>query len=146
MLKRWMVALALLALPTAAFAQGGGGGRGMGMGMMQSPIKIVLDHKADLTLTAEQVTKLETLEKGLTEKNAPHTAEIAKIREANPDMRNMPDEARAKMREHNQAVQANNTSAREELKTILNETQLAAATKFIEEAMPPRGRRGGGGF
>ena len=112
--------------------------------MMQSPLKVVLDHKADLNLSAEQVTQIEEMEKALTEKNKAPQAEIAKIREANPDMRNMPDDARMKMREASQLVMANNTEVEEKLKDFLNAEQLAAATKFIQESRPQRGRRGGG--
>jgi len=143
MLKRWaVVALVLLTVPSVVFAQGGRGGRGMGM--LQSPIKVVLDHRADLNLTAEQVTKIEELEQALTAKNKAPQEEIAKIREANPDMRNMPEGARTKMREQSQLVMANNTEAEGQLKDILDAEQLAAATKFIQESRPQRGRRGGG--
>jgi riboflavin biosynthesis pyrimidine reductase len=145
LVKRWvLLALVMVAVPSVVWGQGGRSGRGMGMGMLQSPLKVVLDHKADLSLSAEQVTQVETMETALTEKNKPSQDEIAKIREAHPDMRSMPEEARMKMRELSQTVVANNREAEEKLKDVLNADQLAAATKLIQESRPQRGRRGGG--
>jgi hypothetical protein len=143
MLKRVMVAVVLLAMPGVVLAQGGRRG-GMGMGMMSSPLQIVLDKKADLNLAPDQVMKIEEANKALEEENKAPRAEIQKILEAHPDRGSMPDEARAKMREQNMLIMANNTKAREKLKDILNADQLAAANKAIDDAMPMRGRRGGG--
>jgi hypothetical protein len=143
-MKRVMVAAVLLAMPGVAFAQGGRrGGMGMG-GMMGSPLQIVLEKKAELNLAVDQVTKIEELQKALEEENKAPRAEVQKILETYPDRGSMPDEARAKMREQNMLIMANNTKAREKLKDILNAEQLAAANKAIDDAMPMRGRRGGG--
>ena len=143
MLKRFLVAAVLLSIPSVVLAQDGR--RGGGMGMMTSPLQIVLDKKADLSLTPDQVTKIEEMNKALEEQNKAPRAEIQKILEAHPDRGSMPDEARSKMREQNMLIMSNNNAAREKLKDVLNADQLAAATKAIEEAMPMRGRRGGGG-
>jgi len=79
MFRRVMIAMALLAVPTMAFAQGGGQGRGQGRGgPALSPLAIVLEHKADLKLAAEQVTKVEAMEKELTEKRLTLTSEEVK--------------------------------------------------------------------
>lgn len=138
-MKRWLVAVALLAMPGAVVAQG----RGMGA-MMQSPLRVVLDKKAELGLSAEQVAKIEAMEAELAKTNEAPMAEVRKIREANPDMRNMPEAERDKMREQMRTIQTNNTAAREKLKDVLTPEQLAAANEAIEAAMPRRGRRGGG--
>jgi len=138
MIKRVMLALVLLAVPTAVFAQGGqrqGGQRGGGMTM--SPLAVVLEKKADLKLSDEQVKSVEALEKALAEKNAPHLAKMREMRQGG-----QPD--RAAMMEIQQAIRANNTEAQEKLKDVLNAEQLEMATKLIAEAMPQRGRRGGG--
>jgi len=143
MVKRFMVAAVLLALPSVVNAQGGRRG-GMGGGMMASPLQIVLEKKTELNLAADQVTKIEGLQTALDEENKAPRAEIQKILEAHPDRGSMPEEARSKVREQNMLIQANNTKAREKLKDILDADQLAAANKAIDDAMPMRGRRGGG--
>ncbi len=139
MLRRSLIALAFLAVPTMAFAQGGGGmgggGQGRGMGAM-SPIKVVIDHAADLKLTADQTKKLEDLDKSLAEQNKQPMADMQKAREA---------QDRDAMMAARQTMTKNNQAAQEKLKDILNADQLEAATKAIQDAMPQRGRRGGGG-
>lgn len=143
MLKRAMIAVALLAIPTMAFAQGGGqrgGQRGQRGGMMgaPSPLAIVLEKKADLKLSDAQVVKVEEMEKALTEKNAPLLAKIQEMRGSG----NPPD--REAMMEIQQSIRANNQEAHTALKDVLNAEQLEQANKLIAEAAP-RGRRGGGG-
>ena len=140
MLRRALIAMVLLAIPTMAFAQGGGerGGQRGGRGMAaMSPLAVVLEHKEDLKLAAEQVTKVEALDKALTEKNAPHMAKMAEMRQGGQPNREA-------MMEIQQAIRANNTAAQESLKDVLNAEQLEMATRLIAEAAPQRGRRGGG--
>lgn len=140
MIRRGLIALVLLSLPTVVFAQRGGqrqGGQRGGMGMRMSPLAVVLEKKADLQLTDEQVESVEAMEKALTEKNAPLLAKMQEMRQGG-----QPD--REAMMEIFQAITANNTEAQEQLKDVLNAEQLEMATKFIAEAMPGRGRRGGG--
>jgi hypothetical protein len=144
MLKRAMIAMMLLAVPTLAYAQGGGqrggqrGQRGPGMMGAPGPLAIVLEKKVDLALTEEQVAKVTEMEAALTEKNAPHLEKIREMRESGE----MPD--RAVMMEIQQAIRANNQEAHEALEDVLNAEQLELANKLIAEAAP-RGRRGGRG-
>jgi hypothetical protein len=142
MLKRLIAAAAFLAVPGVVFAQGGGGRGGMGGGMM-NPLQVVLDKKADLNLSADQVAKIEELKKALEEQNRVPMAEMQKIRQAHPERGAMPEEERTKMRAQGMLIQQNNTAAREKLKDVLNAEQLVAANKAIDEARPMRGRRGG---
>jgi hypothetical protein len=139
MIRRSLIALALLAVPSLVYAQGGGGGGGRGRGGVggPNPIQIVIDHKADLKVTDEQGAKLDAMLKTLTEKNAPHMAEIQKMR----DSGTMDREA---MQPHMQAIRTNNQEAQDHLKDVLNADQVEMATKMIAEATPQRGRRGGG--
>lgn len=142
MMKRAMIAMMLLAIPTMAFAQGGqrGGQRGQRgplMAAAQGPLAIVLEKKADLQLTDAQVVKIEEMQTALTEKNEPHVAKLREMREAG-----QPD--REAMMEIQQAIRENNMAAHASLKDVLNEEQFEAANKLIAEATP-RGRRGGRG-
>jgi hypothetical protein len=127
-----MIAMMLLAIPTMAFAQGGGqrGGRGQRgpmMGAAQGPLAIVLEKKADLELSDEQVVEIEEMQTVLVEKNEPHLAKMREMREAGqPDREAMTQLMHAA------------------LKDVLNEEQFELANKLIAEATP-RGRRGGGG-
>jgi len=137
MIRRSLIALALLAVPSLVYAQGGGGGRGRGGMGGPNPIQVVIDHKADLKLSDEQGKKLDEMLKTLSEKNAPHMAEIQKMRESGT----MDREA---MQQHAQAMRTNNEEAQSHLKDVLNAEQMEMATKMIQEATPQRGRRGGG--
>ena len=132
----FLLATALLVLPSVVSAQEQRQGRGRGM-MMMNPIDIVLQHAADLDLTDAQTTKLQELNKALLEKNKPTMDEMQKMRESGTMDR---ESMMAKM----QVVRANNAEAQVKLKDILTPAQLEQATKVIEEARP-RGRRGGGG-
>jgi hypothetical protein len=137
-----MIAMMLLAIPTMAFAQGGGqrGGRGQRgpmMGAAQGPLAIVLEKKADLELSDEQVVEIEEMQTVLVEKNEPHLAKMREMREAG-----QPD--REAMTQLMQAIRENNMASHAALKDVLNEEQFELANKLIAEATP-RGRRGGGG-
>jgi hypothetical protein len=130
-----IIVAAMLVLPTAVSAQGQrqGGGRGM---MAGNPIAIVLEHAADLKLTESQTHQLHALNEGLVEKNRPIMEEMAKAREAGNVDRETMMAKMATVRENNEAAQA-------KLEDILDADQLAQAMKFIEDARPQRGRRGG---
>lgn len=142
MIRRALIAMMLLAIPTMAFAQGGGqrgqrGPRGPMMGAAQGPLAIVLEKKADLKLSDGQVARIEEMQTALTEKNEPQVAKMREIREAG-----QPD--REAMTELMRSIRANNMAAHASLKDVLNEEQFEQANKLIAEATP-RGRRGGGG-
>jgi hypothetical protein len=86
MVKRAMIAMMLLAIPTMASAQGGGqrGGRGQRgpmAGAAQGPLTIVLEKKADLKLSDEQVVEIEAMQTALVEKYEPHLARMREMRE-----------------------------------------------------------------
>jgi hypothetical protein len=139
MLKRAIIAMVLLAIPTMAFAQRGGerGQRGPGpMAGMQGPLAVVLEKKAELTLTEDQVLKIEQMQEELTEKNAPHLERMREMREAG-----QPD--REAMMEIQRAIRENDMAAHAALGDVLSAEQLEAANRFIAESRP-RGRRGGG--
>lgn len=133
MKKSVVFALAMLVLPAVASAQGGGQ-RGPGM-MQQNVARLLIEKKADLALSDEQVAKLEVVAKSLEEKNAPIIAEVRAARQAGADRQTM----MAKM----QQIRTNADDAlSKEIKPILSADQFTTAEKIIEEARP---RRPGGG-
>lgn len=142
MMKRAMIAMMLLAIPTMAFAQGGGqrgqrGPRGpMMLGAGQGPLALVLEKKADLNLSDRQVTQIEAMQTALAAKNEPHVAKMEELREAE-------QRDREAMMEVMQSIRANNMAAHASLQDVLDEEQFELANKLIAEATP-RGRRGGG--
>jgi len=140
MLKRAVIALVLLAMPTIAFAQDGQRGTRGQRGRMgpRNPLAIVIDRKEELKLSDEQLEKIQDVDKKLTEKNEPLLAKMREMREGE----GQPD--REAMMKIMQEIRANNMSAHAALKDILTPEQFEMANRIIAEATP-RGRRGGRG-
>ncbi|MCP3099921.1 hypothetical protein LZ198_13680 [Myxococcus sp. K15C18031901] len=53
--------------------------------LFQSPLALLLEHRGELTLTADQVTRLESMERALEEKNAPLREKMREARAARPE-------------------------------------------------------------
>ncbi len=134
MRKAMVLAFAMLAVPALASAQGGppGGGRGM---MQQNVAKLLIDKQADLSLTAEQVTKLEAVAKKIDEKTTPIMADLRKARESGAGREVM----MGKMQE---LRGVSDEAFEKDIKPVLSEEQATKAAKIIEESRPMR--RGGG--
>ena len=134
MRKAWVFALALLAVPALVQAQRGPGGPGM---MAQANVaKLLLENRETISLTDEQVVKLEAVAKTLDEKNGPVLEEMRKAREAGGD--------RQAMMASMQKIRGNSDEAFEkEIKPVLTAEQVTKAEKVIADARPQR--RGGGG-
>ncbi len=139
-----MLAVALLA-PAALAAQGPpGGGPGRGM-MMRSPIAIAVAHKADLTLTDDQVTKLNALETALQAKNAPLVKQMQDARQGF-DFQNATDEQRQQMREKMmpimQQLRTNRDAAQADAEKLLKPEQVTKLHDILQQEMPRRGPGG----
>lgn len=134
MRKATVFALALLAVPAMAHAQRGPGG-GPGMMAQANVARLLIEHRADVGLTDEQVGKLETVAKAMQEKNAPILEEMQKAREGGA--------GRETMMPLMQKMRANSDESWEkEVKPLLTAEQLPKAEKVIADARPQR--RGGG--
>lgn len=138
-----MAAVILLLAPGALFAQGGGrmGGPGMGMGMgAMNVARLLIENRAEIALTDDQVAKLEVIADTLQAKNAPFLEELRATR-GGGGMRNMSEAERTKMRATMQALRANAEAAQKEIDAILTAEQKPKADAVIERNRP---RRGGG--
>lgn len=150
MKRQVLIALMLLVLPSALFAQGGGRGRG-GFGQPQNVARLLLqeEHKATLGLSDDQVLKVTVLAARIDTLNAPIAAERQKLMESmgggGGGRAQMSEEMRAKMMELREKQTQITTDATAELKTILNADQATKAEEIIRANAPGRGRRGGGG-
>jgi hypothetical protein len=147
MKKSLMVAaIALLILPSAVLAQGGGR-RGGGM-QPQNVAKLMLDNRAELALTDDQVAKITVLAAKIDSLNAPIIADRQKLMESmgGGGGGGMSEEMRAKMMDLRTRSQKVTDDAQTELKTILTADQQPKAQEIIQRAQPQRGRRGGGGI
>jgi Skp family chaperone for outer membrane proteins len=137
-----VAALVLLLVPSALFAQGGRQGRGAGMGMAtMNAAKILLENRAELTLTDDQAAKLQTIADSLEKKNAPFAAEMEKVRAAG-GMQSMSDADREKMRGNMQQARTNGEAAQKEIDVVLTAEQKTKAEEILARNRP--GRRGGG--
>ncbi len=141
-----LLAAALLA-PMALSAQQQPGQGPRGRGMMRSPIAIAIDHKADLGLSDDVVAKLQTIEQGLQQKNAPIVKQMQDAR-AGFDVQNATDEQRQEMRQKMQPIMQqlrdNNQAARAEAEKLLTAEQVQKLGDIIQQEMPQRGPRPNG--
>lgn len=80
--KTSLILVAAAIAGSAAIASAQGGGRGM----MRSSVSILIESKDSLQLSAEQVTKLDSLGKALDAKNAPIREKARAAREAGGGM------------------------------------------------------------
>ncbi len=144
-IHRLLLAAALLALPAAAQAQqtppANRGGRMMqdqmqGRMQLQSPIQIFLDNKAQLRLTAEQVTQLEAIGAELEARNKPLREKMLEARGGAADGGRPSREERAEMRQKlapiMQEMQKNNAAARDQIMDLLNAEQKKVARDLLE--------------
>ncbi len=133
----YMVVAMLVVAPVTVSAQGGGragGGMRMGGGNMAG---LVLEHKADLKLTDEQVKKLKDLEvqaKAVRDKNGPLLEEM---RASGKSPRDMTDAERQKYSPLMESMRNLNM----QLMQILTPEQMETLRNF----MPMGGGRGVGG-
>jgi Spy/CpxP family protein refolding chaperone len=132
-LRRIALAALFLALPVAAQAQNAQGPRGQGQGRMMSPVAVLLEHKAELGLSAEQVTKIEKISSALQEKNAPIMEKMRQARESNAD--------RSQMQPLMEQVRTNNEAARKEVMALLSPEQQKKAQELAAQRRPNGGER-----
>jgi hypothetical protein len=138
-MRKTMAVIALLLLPAAAMAQRGRGGRMRPDSAMQNNVvEVVLQHKTDLSLNSDQVSKLEAIGKKLEEANKPIAEELRKQQGAGR-ARDLTEEQRTALRATMEKVRENRTKALDEMKAVLNEEQMAK----VRELVRPAGRRGG---
>ena len=156
------VAAALAAVPAAGHAQDteapkmersdsahgrhGPGMRMMGERLRKGPAEHILSHRAELGLTADQVSRLEAIRDRSAARNEPHIEQLRQLREERREQRSaetgeqrreqrdrheMPAGARAAM----DSIRANHQAARQEAAAVLTEEQRSK----LQEMMPRRG-------
>jgi hypothetical protein len=142
-MKRYAVALMLLLVPTVLLAQGESrraGRRGGPDGMQRNVIEIIIEKKADLSLSAEQVAQLEPIARKLEEDNQPVLAELQKLR-GNTGMRDLTEEQRTQMRAQMDKLRDNRTAALEQANAVLSTDQKEKVRTLLRQQM--RAGRGG---
>jgi Spy/CpxP family protein refolding chaperone len=136
-----MVLATALLIPAALAAQGQpqgpGGGRGM---MMRTPAAIAIAHKADLSLSDDQVAKLDAIDKAYTAKNAPLMQKMRDAMQAAGGFQSMTDEQRQALAPVRQQLQANRQAARDETEKVLKPEQVTKLQDILQQEMPMRGR------
>lgn len=100
-----LLAAALVAAPTPAPAQVAGPPAARQERPPHAPLERLLERRAELGLTDEQVTRLQAIQARLQEQNAPLREQVRAARPAHaPHPRRMTPEQRAEMRERMQAM------------------------------------------
>ena len=130
------------------------GGPPMGMmregpaAMARTPVAVVLEHREQLELTADQVDALEALEARLEEENGPRWARLEEAF-GGADPRTMTAEERRAHRDRmqelapvHQEIRTANRAAMEEARDLLTGVQRAALPTLMRRG--PDGRRGPG--
>jgi hypothetical protein len=136
-----VAALLLLLAPSALLAQGREGREGRGMrGMpVMNAARVLIENRADLTLSDEQVAQLQVIADSLEQKNAPFVQAMQAMRQSGG--RGSVSEAdREKMRTDMEQARANSEAARQEIDGVLSAEQRTKAQELRLRA----GRRGGG--
>jgi hypothetical protein len=138
-MRKAIAFLGLLLLPAAVIAQQPGQRRGGGREFQSNLFERVLQHKTDLALSADQVSKLETLSKGLQEQQKPLIDEMRKQREAGVRRDQMTEEQREAARKNMEKLRTQREAALASLKSVLTDEQAAKVKSMLEDS---RGRRG----
>ncbi len=153
------IALALVATPV--LAQGGQGRPGMGAGMrgpaemQRNPVEVLLDHQQELSLTSEQVAKLETIRDQVKRENGPRWEQM-KQAFGDKAPADMTVEERQQARERMQALQPvrdqireTNRKAMTDARALLTPDQLTRMRGLMRRGpddRPGRGNRPGRGM
>jgi predicted RND superfamily exporter protein len=143
MRKLMLVGALMLAGPAMAAAQEAP--RGPGRGMLANSVEFVLKSAAEFNATAEQVSKIEEINKKFDKDTESLRTDLLKIRE---EMRGSADRQTVmqKMRPLREELQKKDEAALADVLKLLNDEQKKAVTALLEsrrEAMQNR-RRGGG--
>jgi Spy/CpxP family protein refolding chaperone len=144
-MKHYAVALTLMLVPSVLLAQVAGrqgGRRGGPEALQRNVIEIIIQKKAELSLTAEQVAQLEPIGKKLDEDNKPVVETLAKLR--GTGMRDLTDEQRAELRTQMETLRENRMAALEQANAVLSSDQQAKLREVLRQQMRGRGgpRRG----
>jgi len=134
MLRKSSLILATAALvgsTTIAAAQGGPGG---GPGRMRSAVAIVLENKDSLQLSAEQVAKIDSINKAAMARNAPIMEKMRAAREAGTGMEGM--------RETMSEMRKNDDEAFAAALTVLTDAQKPKAQEIVTKAREAMRRPG----
>ena len=157
-----LLAAALLAAAPAPalLAQGQGapgaahqqhGDRQQRQGSRPSPVAALLEHRAELKLTDAQVSRLQTIERDLAQKNEPlrRQLEAARPQRAQGDQERPSEEERQAMRARMeqlrpqmQQLRQNQQAAMEQVRTVLTDEQEQAARRYLRGPRGERGERG----
>ena len=143
-MRKFLAALALLVLPAALLAQGGRGERGgRGFGPGPSPVEVALQHRSELNLTADQVSKLEAVASKLEESNKPLIAELQKNRPEGQRPQELTEQQREQMRAVMEQLRDNREDAQKQVASILTDQQKERVRSFRPERGDRRGGRAG---
>lgn len=126
-----VAAAALMSGATVAAAQGGSGG---GPGRMRSAVAIVLENKDSLQLSAEQVAKIDSINKAAMARNAPLIEKMRAAREAGTGMEGT-REVFAEMRK-------NDDEAFAAVLTLLTDAQKPKAQEIVTKVREAMRRPG----
>ncbi len=122
--------MAMLLVATPAIAQGRGMGQGMGNGQgmgVRNPAAVVLEHRADLDLTSEQVESLEGLRAALEAENGPRIERLQAAASAD------------EMRQIREEIRSTNRGAGLAIHEILTDEQESLLRPIMHQGRPGMG-------
>ncbi|MEW5930851.1 MAG: hypothetical protein AB1941_25600 [Gemmatimonadota bacterium] len=120
-----------------------------------SPVAALLEHRAELKLTGDQVSRLESIQRDLEQKNEPlhRQLEAARPQRRQGERQAPPTEQelqamRARMeqiRPQIEQLRANQQAAMEQVRSVLTDEQEQAARQYLRGPRGERGERGARG-
>lgn len=138
MMRRILLALAILAVPGTAMAQGGGRtGMAQQAFAQQNAFQLLLEKKTEYNLTAVQVARVDTIAKALEKKHEPIVKELQALMQGS-GIRNMTPAQREGLMAKRQAMQADVDKEMEKLPGILTEEQHKKLTEELAQRMQRR--------
>lgn len=141
-----LAGLLLAPIPLLAQRPGGTGGPGSGPAiqmLQRNPIEAIVDARAELGLTEEQVARLEPVRARLLEQNRENLARIDSLLQSTPRAASGNREAMQAVMERvrplRQKVQENNQAALQEIRPHLSTAQWEKVTEMLRPRRQPGG-------
>jgi DNA anti-recombination protein RmuC len=122
---------------------GGRGGRGaFGTAAQRNPVQSILEHRSELSLSADQVSKLESISRTLEQKNQPILAKLQQGHQAGVRPQELTEAQRTEMRTAMETLRENTKASVEQARSVLSKEQQQKLKAIRPDRREHRGAKG----